>query len=312
MLVNQVRRARRHTVAIWSGAAMCALAGVFVALVSTPAGLVFAGVAAGLAFAGVMVGGAARRDAQREIERLRNSTAEKDSFLASVSHELRTPLTAVVGMLDLVVTERASFEVGEIDEMIGTARNEAAELARLVEDYLTAGQISADALTVQSLVVDLDYEVNRVAAGLPHPDGMRLTIAPDLGECLGDSLRVRQIVRNLLRNALRYGRSAIDVSVSQRRGYAVIVISNDGEPVPDGMIDRLFQPFAGGSRPGQPEPIGLGLSISRDLARRMGGDLEYHRQDDWTSFSLAMPLVGDPTRAPAVGQDASAGALPVG
>jgi two-component system, NarL family, sensor histidine kinase EvgS len=294
-IVSQVRRARRHTAGIWLGAAVCAAIGAIAAVFSVHAGLLCAGIALGLGGAGLLTTVSVRREAAGEIAKLKRSTAEKDSFLASVSHELRTPLTAVVGMLDLVVTDRSSFADDEIDEMLGTARNEAAELARLVEDYLTAGQISADALTVQSIVVDLDYEINRVASGLPHPEGMRITVGADLGECIGDALRVRQIVRNLLRNALRYGHSAIDVAVTQGDGRVTIDIKNDGEPVPAEMIDQLFQPFSGVPRPGQPESIGLGLSISRDLARRMGGDLHYVHDEGWTTFKLALPL------APSIG-----------
>ena len=86
----------------------------------------------------------------REIEWLRRSSNDKDRFLAGVGHELRTPLTVVVGMLDLAADQDRNLDVHERAELLTTARAEAQEIARIVDDFVTAGRLSADALTVRS------------------------------------------------------------------------------------------------------------------------------------------------------------------
>lgn len=230
-----------------------------------------------------------RRVVVRRIEMLEQTLAEKDHFLATVSHELRTPLTAVVGTLEVINDNLDHLSPDQYASLFGDARDGALELERLIEDYLTAARLTAGALTIKNEVVDLDAVFTRTIARLNLPASLSVTVGP-LGSCVGDSLRIRQIVRNILRNAARYARHDIEIDNTGDDSFVVVEIRNDGDPVSDKLLDGLFEPFGGSTTSGRTEPIGLGLSVSRGLARRMGGDLLYSVDGEWTVFSVVLPV----------------------
>jgi signal transduction histidine kinase len=254
--------------------------------------LLVLGIATSVLAAWLSHGVSRRRNLARELATLQATLAGKDRFLAGVSHELRTPLTAVVGNLELLAHQTIPMTQAERDRLVIDALDSAAELERLVDDHLTAARLSAGALTIRSEVVDLDPLVTRILDGLSLPPRLKVTCGA-LGSCLGDGLRVRQIVRNILRNAGRYASSEIEIRRRPGDERVIVDILNDGVPVSPSMADRLFQPFTGETVPGQPESIGLGLSVSRDLARRMGGDLDYTYSGDRACFSLELPTVAE-------------------
>ena len=230
-----------------------------------------------------------RRSTNRRIATLEQTLAEKDQFLATVSHELRTPLTAVVGMLEVINDNLDHLSPDQYAGLLTDARDGALELERLIEDYLTAARLSAGALTIKKEVVNLDAIFGRTISRLNLPETLGVTVRP-LGSCVGDSLRIRQIARNILRNAARYADHQIQVQNVGDDSFVVIEIRNDGAPVSEDLLEGLFEPFGGSPSPGRTEPIGLGLSVSRGLARRMGGDLQYSIDGEWTVFSVVLPV----------------------
>ena len=230
-----------------------------------------------------------RRSTNRRIATLEQTLAEKDQFLATVSHELRTPLTAVVGMLEVINDNLDHLSPDQYAGLLTDARDGALELERLIEDYLTAARLSAGALTIKKEVVNLDTIFGRTISRLNLPESLGVTVRP-LGSCVGDSLRIRQIARNILRNAARYADYQIQVQNVGDDSFVVIEIRNDGDPVSEDLLEGLFEPFGGSPSPGRTEPIGLGLSVSRGLARRMGGDLLYSVDGKWTVFSVVLPV----------------------
>jgi len=227
---------------------------------------------------------------REEVERLRDITKQKDRFLAGVSHELRTPITAVLGLLEVLADNRHALAENETSEYIELARQEAKELADLVEDLLTAGRLSAGTLTVAAAPVDLSIQVRRVIDRLALPLGMHFEIGEPLGSVWADPLRLRQILRNLATNALRYGERLVEIKAAISERAVSIEVRNDGPPIPVPMRERIFEPFqTAGSTPTQPDSIGLGLSISRQLARAMGGDLTYRYAEGKSVFTLTLP-----------------------
>lgn len=237
-----------------------------------------------------------------EVARLRELTRQKDRFLAGVSHELRTPLTAVIGLLEVLTDGSQVLADGDTAEYLELARQEAKELADLVEDLLTAGRLSAGTLMVSIEPVDLNYEIHRVVERLIVPSGRQLHVGQQLGSVWADPLRFRQILRNLVTNALRYGESSIEIEAANSGESVSLEVRNDGPPIPTPMRGRIFEPFqTGGSQPTQPDSIGLGLSISRQLARTMGGDLTYRYHSGRSIFTVTLPMAvltatdGDPT-----------------
>ena len=245
------------------------------------------GIATSLLAGGLIHVGSRRHSMRLQVAALEETLAEKDRFLASVSHELRTPLTAVVGITEILASRSGDFGV-ENRELIQDVRSSAHELETLVEDHLTSARLIAGALTVKRNRVDLDVLVARTIAMTDRPKRLSIEVG-GLGACIGDAIRVRQIVRNLLHNAYRYATSTVEIRSNNTVDLTVVEVINDGGPVSDDVVGSMFEPFVKGERPGQPEAIGLGLSVSRKLAQRMGGDLVYIYQDGKTTFRLSLP-----------------------
>ena len=114
--------------------------------------------------------------------------------------------------------------------------------------------------------------------------------APWSSYCRADSFRVRQILRNLVTNATRYGGDEIWMDVDQRESTVVITVADNGPGIPDGHEDLIFEPY-GRVESGRVEPasVGLGLAVARQLAQLMNGELDYLRIANHTEFRLTLP-----------------------
>lgn len=234
---------------------------------------------------------------QRRAEaELRAQVRSKSELIAAVSHELRTPLTAILGFLDLVAG-KGSVTSGERIEAVNIALAQAQDMALLVEDLLTAARIENRELVVASDPVDLATTIVPIATNIA-PDA-EVTVDRGLGGAVeADPARVRQILRNLITNAVRHGLPPVGVHASVDRHEARIVVTDRGPGVPVGEEGRIFDAFFSGSdartRHGS---IGIGLAVSRRLARLMGGDLTYERVDGETRFVLRLRAVAATTEA---------------
>lgn len=229
--------------------------------------------------------------AQQELE---EALRGKDEFVASVSHELRTPLTAVIGFGDLLRTQAPRLSPQEQREMIEVLRAQAAEMARIVEDLLVVARSDGSEIRVASLPVDLRDQAVQVLSGWGPAQVAHVALEDGTGYAQADPSRVRQILRNLVLNALRYGGEHVRIG-TRRVGDAVcIVVADDGPGIPDHARERVFQPYQQAHRvPGLTSSIGIGLTVSRRLARLMGGDLTYRYEHGEAVFELALPARPD-------------------
>jgi two-component system sensor histidine kinase MtrB len=229
---------------------------------------------------------------QATLERLRTTEGEiaaKDQLLRSVSHELRTPLTAILGYAELM-GEEESIDVAEREEMIETIIRQGRDLADIVEDLLTRARTESRTLQVARVSVDLSAQVAQVLEGWNPEELQRIHfVASGPVRAGGDPARVRQIIRNLVSNAVRYGTDRIVIDAGVWDEAAWLTVSDDGPGIPPGERERIFDPYyrASHSR-AVPGGVGLGLSISRQLARLMGGDLIYRREGDRSVFELSL------------------------
>ncbi len=225
-------------------------------------------------------------------ERLEDVIRSKDQFVASVSHELRTPLTAVVGLSHELHDNWNIYDTADAREIVDLIASQSSELSDIIEDLLVAARADIGTLTLQSNRIDLRAELDAVIAGHCVSGGNpppTVEIEPGAEFLWGDPLRFRQIIRNLLSNAARYGGSNVSVH-SYRDGHRVTVaVQDDGAGVPLDRAASIFEPYTSAHEPGtQPGSVGLGLAVSRTLARLMGGDLVYTRTTDPT-FELTIP-----------------------
>jgi len=224
----------------------------------------------------------ARELAQRRLGELIEA---KDTLVASISHELRTPLTVIVGLASELNDRAQRFDGDTIREFIDIIARQSADLADIVDDLLVAARLDADIHVLPSRI-DLGLEVSAVIEAL---DMSHVQVTGGAG-AWADSSRVRQIVRNLLTNARRYGGPNIQIELSVRQDRSIIRVIDDGPGVSEAIVDELFVPYQSGHHQHtQPGALGLGLSISKALATRMGGDLRYTHAHGLTDFALALP-----------------------
>ena len=228
-----------------------------------------------------------RKEAERRMEQLIRS---KDEFIASVSHELRTPLTGIVGFIELLREPARGLGDDERDELIDIAAREAFDLSNIIEDLLVAARADIGTLRVSRVRVDLGAQVAQVLEAWNGDVEVRFDRPPGEVAAVGDPVRIRQIVRNLISNAMRYGGSDVAVSVAREAPRAWIRVSDDGAGIPTTERDRIFEPYQRlHCDEGQPGSVGLGLSVARNLARLMDGDLTYDYRDGRSVFELSLP-----------------------
>jgi signal transduction histidine kinase len=221
----------------------------------------------------------------------------KSMFLAGMSHEFRTPLNSILGFAQLLeqpmygeLTERQRRYVKNI---VSSGRH----LLSLVNDVLDISKVAAGRMQLRSERVDLAAIVRDAvteAEPLAAPKKVRLRVDSMAMAGVGDPRAARQILLNLLANAIRYTPEAGRVAVALRltpRGDAAVTVTDWGPGIAPALRKAVFDEFAQVSSPTSPEPsTGLGLCLSRRLAREMGGDVTLtSRLGKGSAFTLRLP-----------------------
>lgn len=218
----------------------------------------------------------------------------RDEFVASASHELRTPLTSIFGLAHLLEEEEQVVASPTASEMVGMIISEAHDLSRMVDDLLTTARIDAGALHYQFENLPVLEEVHEVLDPMQRA-GTEVGVDVHPALVRADRLRLRQVIRNLLSNAAKYGGGDIRLVGRVVSGWYELVVADDGEGIPAGLEERLFQRYLHrGDVPLVLGSVGLGLSIVRALAEGMGGAVWYERQNGWTKFVVRISLAADP------------------
>jgi PAS domain S-box-containing protein len=245
---------------------------------------------------------AAAVDRAGAYERLEALVESKDAFVASVSHELRTPLTVVTGLAYELSQRWMSLSDEEMVEFTGMLVSQSADMADLIEDLLVAARANIGNVTVRLVPVDVASEVEGVIAGFEtHSNHSIECHVPDV-TISADPSRLRQILRNLVSNAIRYGGRSIEVEGYVSSGLFILEVRDDGEPIAEADRERIFEPYERAhTTAGKPGSVGLGLSVSRTLAELMRGSLTY-RHDGKSTFRLELPAsVSDVDGGPQTG-----------
>ena len=220
----------------------------------------------------------------------------KSSFLASLSHELRTPLTAVIGYANLLVQPDPGLDKTARRTMVHDMTDQAWDLAGIVEDLLTVARAEIGELEVASVPVTIAANVAQVIESMGGR-GSRISVSGDTAiSGVGDPARFRQVVRNLLSNALTHGSEPVTVEVTTDETHAVLRVKDRGLGVPEGLAESIFNQYVTASDAGTPGRVGIGLWISRELTTLMGGRLTYYREQNKTVFQVTVPLLGPTQR----------------
>ena len=245
----------------------------------------------------------ARVAGEAELRDLRARERERERFVAVVAHELRTPLAGLGGYLDLLAAGAVDDpEVGH--EFVERGRGIVERMAALVGDLLEMSRLEAGSLRLEIEAVSLAEACERALAALAPLAAERsirlaLDLPPRLRTARADRRRLEQVVANLAANACKFTPEGGLVEVAARivDRVALVVVRDDGPGIERADRERIFQPFARLAGHERVPGTGLGLPISRDLARAMGGDLAVAAVPGCGSaFVLGLPTTSDVAR----------------
>jgi hypothetical protein len=234
-------------------------------------------------------------DARRRAD---EANRAKSQFLAAMSHELRTPLNAIGGFTDLITMGLSGPVTPQQQEQLGRIKRSQAHLLGIINDILNFSRIEAGQLTYDLTAVPVHQIVDSVTH-MMAPQAQAKGIAFDDRGCprdvvaWADRAKVEQIVLNLLSNAVKFTSRGGTISISCAIDADVAIrVGDTGCGIADDQLEAIFEPFVqvGRSLTTASEGAGLGLAISRDLARAMGGDIAVTSEVDVGSeFTLTLP-----------------------
>jgi len=222
----------------------------------------------------------------RKLEQLRTEV------VAIVSHELRTPLTGVYGAAQTLLERDDTLSPETRQAMLGMLVEQSRRLTGIVEQMLLANSLDAGTVGPELSVFDAADVLDGILPGVAADDRRRVVVDA-AGGCTvrADLDRLRQVLVNLLDNALKYSTGAVRVTVTPRDLSVRFAVSDEGEGIPPSERDRIFEKFYR-LDPDQSHGVGgtgLGLYIARELVQRMGGRIGVLPRERGSTFYVDVP-----------------------
>ncbi|MEK6772788.1 MAG: response regulator [Bdellovibrionota bacterium] len=204
----------------------------------------------------------------------------KSRFLANMSHEIRTPLGAILGFSELLINPKISSE--ERNEFISTIRRNGDQLSRIIDEILDLSKVEAGRLEVERCdvsIIDVLNDVRTLMSFSTKEKGLDLefNIIGKIPERIQtDAGRLQQVLINIIGNAIKFSaKGKIEINISVQENHFIVAVKDTGPGLAATQIENLFQPFTQGdpSITRKHGGTGLGLALSRKLARALGGDI---------------------------------------
>jgi PAS domain S-box-containing protein len=244
----------------------------------------------------------------RDLTEERRLEELKADFIATVSHELRTPIAAVHGAAKTLERDDVAFTDDLRSRILTVISDQSERLVHLVNDILLTSQVESGQLVLASEPVDVGDVVRGVieAARMHAPNGLslELTAPPTLAPVATDRDKLRQVLANLVGNAVKYSHSSgrIDVRLEEDGPHLRIAVGDEGVGIPQTELQRIFEKFyrLHSNTTREVGGTGLGLYICRELVRRMGGRIWVESSEgSGSTFFVELPLasaaIGTPT-----------------
>lgn len=227
------------------------------------------------------------------------SSSTRERFLTNLSHELRTPLNSIIGFSDMMLVGHAGPLTDEQRLQLGMVMSSGQHLLRLVEELLEYSAVRAGAV----VVTPVDFRPCEVVMGVVRmfePTASEKGLTLTMGECahdytaVTDRFKVEQILINLVGNAVKFtGSGSVTVSPRTDGPDLVVEVEDTGPGIPGEQLTSVFEEFhqVTGDTRIKPTGTGLGLTIARELARMLGGDITLQSAvGEVTVFTLRVPL----------------------
>ena len=233
----------------------------------------------------------------RDISNFRKAQEMQSVFISAVQHELRTPIAIIKGYASTLSRDDVDWEGDVIRENLAIIEDEADRLTNLVEDLLTASKIqAARALRLNLADTDLSAiaarSVERLENGARHP--IVLSFAEDFPLIPGDAFRLRQVIENLLTNAIKYSPEDKTITVGGRftEKSVTVFVRDEGVGIPDDQIERVFERFyrVDDKLTARTHGTGLGLYLVKAIVEAHGGEISVKSQvGSGSTFYFTLP-----------------------
>ena len=231
---------------------------------------------------------------RRPVVRLDDVDDVPGTLVGILAHEMRSPLATLRGAVE--VLRRDTLPPDRREEILEITDEVTTRLARIVDDAVAAVRAHRGDLPIVGTLVDLEQAVRdcvRAAATDRSTPAISVAAQDGLPLVSGDETRIRQIVTNLLQNALAHADagSTVIISIVRDGGHARVTFHNDGPGIEGAQQAGLFRPFTGSGRAGS---MGLGLYIAKRLVEAMGGGISYDTQPGASAtFWFTLPAAAD-------------------
>lgn len=235
---------------------------------------------------------------EKENIKLQELDKLKSMFIASMSHELRTPLNSIIGFTGIMLQGMTGELTEEQEKQLSIVKNSANHLLALINDVIDISKIEAD--KVELFLEDFDLsqvltEIKESFMDVVERKGLKISLAmPEHLPVYGDERRTRQIIMNLVSNAVKFtDKGDVTINVTENNGTIEVSVKDTGIGIKDGDQKKLFQAFSRIHVEDQPivEGTGLGLYLSKKIADLLGGDIEAKSQFNVGSeFKFIFPV----------------------